>query len=223
MSVFSGVTLLDEGNGKYSLDVDDNGMAILTALGQAIGGKVLSEGVPITLTSDELSLFKDFGVTVSKSDSPSLERRVNSGAQEVNIKTSFVRSDVVTKGNTSIDLLVKGGRANGSTFSGESGNDSIQFRGASLKNTKVYLGKGSDTVTFKNSEFAKRTTVDLGAQKNAKADLVKIDKPVEGGKIVIENFDKKDTLKLDGKKYSYDDLTSKPSPTLDNIKIKFDD
>lgn len=212
------VTVKNSGTGEVTLSVDSDGMTTIASGEGGTSGADLSSTSDVTLGGGGFSNSK-----LTNAKPTSSARKANPGAREVNIKTSFVKSDVVTKGNVTTDTLVKGGNVKGSKFNSKGGDDSIQFRGASLKNTKVNLGKGADTVTFKNSEFAKRTTVDLGAQKNAKADVVNINKPVEGGKIVIENFDEKDTLKLDGKKYSYDDLTSKPSPTLDNIKIKFDD
>ena len=80
------------------------------------------------------------------------------------------------------------------------GADSTLIKG------EISLGKGDDTIRFKkNTAFQKKTSVDLG-KGGADQVVVKAVNGVEGGKLQITTFTKKDELKIGKTTFDYKDI-----------------
>ena len=87
----------------------------------------------------------------------------------------------------------------------------------------IEVGKGSDTVTFagnaKNKFKGGESAIDLGKGGKDVVEFTKF-KNIKNGGVIIENFDKKDTLIVNKKSYDYDKLQDK---SFKGIEIEFTD
>jgi hypothetical protein len=136
---------------------------------------------------------------------------------EVTLNANFKGGKIDTKGSGKIEVNVN------STFSksfvkGGKKSDSVQFN-AKVKGSKISLGKGNDTVVFNETTIFSnkgKTTVDLG--KGGGKDIIEFKTEPNSGKVVIKNFDKKDTLIVGKSSYDYDDLKNN-NMEFPNIKI----
>ncbi len=140
---------------------------------------------------------------------------------EVVLQTkTFKNSEVTVDGKGSLDLTVNTGSFKKSTIEGGKKADSVSFGNqTTVKKANIDLGKGDDTVTFKaNTSFKGKTKIDLG---NKGSDVVEFAEAPKGGKVVVSNFDKNDTLVVGGETFTYDDL--KGGAEVSGIKIKFND
>ena len=112
------------------------------------------------------------------------------------------------------------------TINGGKKGDSVKFTGkTTVKKANLDLGKGADTVTFgAKTQFLAKSTIDLGPA-GGKADKVifKGSNTAEGGKVVIENFDSKDKLLLNGEVLKQSDLEDGKTIDGTSIKIEFAD
>ena len=101
------------------------------------------------------------------------------------------------------------------------GDDSVSFaKRSSDKNSSFDLGTGADSITFARGAQAKRTDIDLGVDNDG--DRVKIAKLNGLKRVVIDNFDKGDTLKIGGKTYEYADLKKNDGKFGNNLKVNLD-
>ena len=138
--------------------------------------------------------------------------------------TKVEKSSFDASGKGKLDFQARTGSFVKTDISGTNKNDSIKF-GSKTKVNKVDIdtGKGSDTVTFagnsKNKFKGGETTIDLGKGGKDVVEFTKF-KNLKGGKVIIENFDKKDTLVINKKSYDYDKLQSKE---FKGIEIDFAD
>ena len=132
--------------------------------------------------------------------------------------TKFVGSDINISGSGKGVVKVNTGVFNKSTVTGGKKADSVRFGNETkVKNAEVDCGKGNDTVTFKkNTTFKGKTTVDLG--KGGKDSLVLKANKVKGGKLVVENFGKKDTITAGKNSFDYKDI--KGGAEISGVKIK---
>ena len=110
------------------------------------------------------------------------------------------------------------------SVTGANKGDSVKFTGkTTVQRSSLDMGKGADTVTFgAKTQFVGKTTIDLGPA-GGKADKVifKGSNTAEGGKVVIENFDSKDKLLVNGEVLKQSDLED--GAKIDGIKIEFAD
>ena len=85
--------------------------------------------------------------------------------------------------------------------------DIVKFgNDAKIINGNIEMGKGNDTVRFKkNAVFQKKTTVDLG-KGGADELYVKAINGVEGGKLQVNTFTKKDELTIGKTTFDYKDI-----------------
>ena len=129
----------------------------------------------------------------------------------------FVKSDIAVEGKGKGVVKVNTGVFNKSTVTGGKKGDSVSFGGQTkVKKGEVDCGKGNDTVTFKkNTTFQGKTTIDLG--KGGK-DAVEYGKAPKGGKCVIENFSKKDTITVGKNTFDYKDI--KNGAEIPGVKVK---
>ena len=132
--------------------------------------------------------------------------------------TKFIGSDINISGGGKGVVKVNTGVFNKSTVTGGKKADSVRFGNeTTVKNAEVDCGKGNDTVTFnKNTTFKGKTTVDLG--KGGKDSLVLKANKVKGGKLVVENFGKKDTITVGKNTFDYKDI--KGGAEIPGVKIK---
>jgi hypothetical protein len=136
---------------------------------------------------------------------------------EVTLNTNFKSGKIETKGSGKIEVNVN------STFSksfvkGGKKSDSVQFN-ARVKDSKISLGKGNDTVVFNQTTIFSskgKTAVDLG--KGGGKDVIEFKTEPNAGKVVVKNFDKKDTLIVGGSSIDYDNLKTN-NVEFPNIKI----
>ena len=112
------------------------------------------------------------------------------------------------------------------TITGGKKGDSVKFSGkTTVQRSSLDMGKGADTVTFGGkTQFVGKSTLDLGPA-GGKADKVifKGRNTAEGGKVVIENFDSKDKLLLNGEVLKQSDLEDGKTIDGTSIKIEFAD
>lgn len=138
--------------------------------------------------------------------------------------TKVEKSSIDATGKGKFDFQAGKGTFTKTDISGTSKNDSIKFGSKSkLKTVDIDTGKGSDTVTFagntKNKFKGGDTAVDLGKGGKDVVEFTKF-KNIKGGNVIIENFDKKDTLIVNKKSFDYDKLQDKD---FKGIEIDFAD
>ena len=133
--------------------------------------------------------------------------------------TRVKKSEFTTEGKGSLDMTVKTGTFQKNTITGGKKADSISFGNqVTVKGVTMDMGKGDDSVTFgAETKFKGKTSIDLGKKG---ADVVEFKAEPTSGKIVIDNFDKKDTLIIGGETFTFDDLQD---AKFSNIKINFAD
>ena len=131
-----------------------------------------------------------------------------------NKKSSNV--EIKAEGNVPVDVRVSG-KFTGSSVQASPGKqkDSIEFQsGAKVKNSSFDLGKGKDTFKIKGQSTLKGdTTIDLGKGKDK--DKIEIGCSVSVGKnakVVIENMDKKDKIKVCGETFTKKDIKNGDAP-----------
>lgn len=101
------------------------------------------------------------------------------------------------------------------------GDDSISFaKRSAVKNSSFDLGQGADSITFARGARAAKTDIDLGVDQDV--DRVRIARLKDMKKVVIDNFDKGDTLKIGGKTYEYNDLQDRDGKFGKNLKVNLD-
>ena len=129
-----------------------------------------------------------------------------------NQKSSNV--EIKAEDNIALDVRVSG-KFNGSDVEAAAGKqkDSIEFKsGASLKKSSFDLGKGNDTFKINGAVKIKGTnTIDLGKGK----DKLVIGESVSAGKkgkLVLENMDKKDKVKVGGDTFNKKDIQNGDAP-----------
>ena len=110
--------------------------------------------------------------------------------------------------------------------SGTNKSDSIKF-GSKTKlkgSMNIDTNKGSDTVTFaantKNKFKGAEVVVELGKGGKDVVEFKSFKNKINKGNIIIQDFDKKDVLKVNGKTYDYDKLQDK---SFKGIEIDFAD
>ena len=179
---------------------------------------IIEEGSnpPEVITTDE---FAELLFTGGKS--VGFEAKIKDGPTEISAK-SLVKADIeaATKNGKTLTIGVEATKVEKSSFdgtgkgkldfqagkgtfiktniSGTNKNDSIKFGSKTkLKDVDINTGKGSDTVTFagnsKNKFKGGDTFVDLGKGGKDVVEFTKF-KNIKNGTVIIENFDKKDTL-----------------------------
>ena len=119
-----------------------------------------------------------------------------------------------TSGKGSTELTYSGGKHVGHTITTAKGKatDSITFDAAStLKSASISTGKGADTLTF-NGRMKGKTTVESGKGR----DLIEVNRQSGKGKLILSDFNKKDTLIADGETFTLDNIDDAPK------FIKFD-
>ena len=156
------------------------------------------------------------GNTVSKS-------KVNVETQKgetttIAVSATFKQTNIENEGQGSLKVNVVGSAFKKGTITGGKQSDQVSFDGnSSIQKAKLNLGKGNDSVIFnKGATLKGKTTCDLG--KGGKDAVVIEDLEALGGKLVIKNFRKGDSITVNGKVYNYSDR--KDLQKLPGIKLK---
>jgi len=101
------------------------------------------------------------------------------------------------------------------------GDDSVSFAKRSNEKNSIFdMGQGADSVTFARGAIAKGTDINLGVDNSG--DRVKFATLNGVKKVVIDNFDKGDTLKIGGKTYEYADLQKNDGKFGNSLKVNLD-
>ena len=119
-----------------------------------------------------------------------------------------------TTGKGATDLSVPEGRLMKPTITTAKGKapDSISFGAAStIKSADISTGKGADTITF-NGRMKGKTTVESGKGK----DVIEVNRQSGKGKLILSDFNKKDTLIVGDETFKLADIDDAPK------FIKFD-
>ena len=113
-----------------------------------------------------------------------------------------------TTGKGSTDFVAGEGRVMRPTITTAKGNapDSITFGTAStLKSGNISTGKGADSLTF-NGRMKGKTTVESGKGN----DVIDVNRQSGKGKLILSDFNKKDTLVVDGDTITTQNLEDAP-------------
>ena len=186
-----------------------------------IGGEVV-EGTNIAVAApvSDLTFDLDFAdgegaIVTGKSVSDSTFNIKETGVLALQNKKSS-NLEIKAEGNVPVELRVSG-KFTGSSVEASPGKqkDKIDFQsGAQVKNNSFDLGKGKDTFKIQGQSKLKGTnTVDLGKGKDK--DKIVIGESVEFGnksKLVIENMDKKDKVKVGGETFTKKDIKNGDAP-----------
>ena len=116
--------------------------------------------------------------------------------------------EFVTSGKATTDFIVGEGRVMKPTITTAKGNapDSIIFGTAStLKSGNISTGNGADSLTF-NGRMKGKTTVESGKGN----DVIEVDRQSGKGKLILSDFNKKDTLIVDGLYITTENLEEAP-------------
>ena len=122
--------------------------------------------------------------------------------------------EFTTSGKAATDFLAGEGRVMKPTITTAKGgaSDSITFAAATtLKSGDISTGKGADSLTF-NGRLKGKTTVVSGKGN----DVIDVDRQSGKGKLILSDFNKKDTLTVDGLNITTENLDDAPK------WIKFD-
>ena len=140
--------------------------------------------------------------------------------------TKVEKSSFDATGKGKLNFQARTGTFIKTDISGTDKSDSIKF-GSKTKlkgSMNIDTNKGSDTVTFagntKNKFKGAEVVVELGKGGKDVVEFKSFKNKIKNGSIVIEDFDKKDTLKVKGKSYNYDQLQDK---SFKGIEIDFAD
>ena len=164
------------------------------------------KGMEVTVTGGDL------GVVGEKVTNATITTKAKKGdVDKITTQTEGIfGSTIQNKGKGSIDFTHNTAEFKKSVIdagANKKRNDSVKFgNDAKIIKGNVIMGKGNDTVRFKkNATFQGKTTVDLG-KGGADQVLVKSNNGVEGGKLQINTFTKKDELTIGKTTFDYKDI-----------------
>ena len=208
---------------------------------------IIEEGSnsPAVITTED---FAELLFTGSKS--VGFQAKIKDGPTEIVADKSLVKTDIdaVTKKGKTLSIGVEATKVEKSSFdatgkgklnfqaragtflktdiSGTNKNDSIKF-GSKTKlkgGMNIDTNKGSDTVTFagnsKNKFKGADVVVELGKGGKDVVEFKSFKNKLNKGNVLIEDFDKKDKLKINNKTFDYNQLQDK---NFKGIEIDFSD
>ena len=174
------------------------------------------EGLEITATGDNT------GITGKKVETSTVSATPKKGeSSNVVVETTvFKGNTIANEGKGSLEVNVNTGKFKKSVIDAgdKKRDDLVRFKDNVLVNRATMdLGKGDDTVRFgKGVTFKGKTTIDLG---KGGADSVIVEaNAVEGGKLSITNFTRKDTITVGDETFTYKDI--KNGAEIPNVKIE---
>ena len=204
--------VLPEGVSEDDLSVstDSNGVGTIVVENNVSGIEVVATEPTTEITGKKLT-----EATVTTKGEKGTESTV-----AVETK-SFTGGTIENKGKSSIDVTVTGTNFKKSTIdAGENKkrDDNISFQGkASVNKSDVKAGKGDDSILFgKQVKFKGKTTIDLG--KGGEDSIVIGSQKIEGGKLNVTSFTKKDTITIGNETFTYNDF--KNGVEIPNLKVE---
>lgn len=180
--------------------------------GQVLQGTNIAVGAPVSdLTFD---LEDNDGALVSgKSVSDSTFNFKTSGTLALQNKKS-TNVQIKAEENAAVTVRIDGKFSNSSVVAAAGKQkDSIDITGDALKSSSFELGKGKDTFKIGGTKIKGTSTVDLGKGKDK--DKVVIGEGAtagKNGKLVVENMDKKDKVKVGGDTFNKKDIQNGDAP-----------
>ena len=151
------------------------------------------------------------GVVGEKVTNTTISAQANKGdTDEIIVQAEgLYNSTIKNEGKGSISVTHNTGEFKNSVIDAGSKKraDFVKFgNDAKLIKGTVNMGKGDDTVTVKRKvEFKKKTTVDLGISGADKV-VVQSKDGIQGGKLQITSFTKKDELTIGKTTFDYKDI-----------------
>ena len=206
-------------------NADEGSFTVVTTegLSEITNTKVQKKTVLRTSGDSEIGgkAFKNNSRIVVKKAGDDCETKAGDDCEttEVTLNTTLFKNSIFNaKGETK--LTIDGTNFNKSIANMSNYDDSIQFKGGKVAGSALKMGKGDDTVTFgANTQFANTTKIGLG--KDGGSDVVEFKSAPTDGKVVINQFDKNDTLIVGGESFSLDDINNGKAAEFTNIKINF--
>ena len=163
------------------------------------------KGMEVTTTGGKT------GVVGEKVTNTTISAQANKGdTDEIIVQAEgLYNSTIKNEGKGSISVTHNTGEFKNSVIDAGSKKraDFVKFgNDAKLIKGTVNMGKGDDTVTVKRKvEFKKKTTVDLGISGADKV-VVQSKDGIQGGKLQITSFTKKDELTIGKTTFDYKDI-----------------
>ena len=165
------------------------------------------------------------GKTIAKADIDAVTKKGKTLTIGVEA-TKVEKSSFEATGKGKLDFQAKTGTFVKTNISGTKQSDSIKFGGKTKLNGSMNIdtNKGSDTVTFagntKNKFKGVDLVVELGKGGKDVVEFKSFKNKINKGNVLIEDFDKKDKLKINNKTFNYDQLQDK---SFKGIEIDFAD
>ena len=196
------VIIVDESDaGKIDVVELPNADATEIAINSAIKGLELG-----------LSGEKDVAIAGARLKDSKISNEAPKG-ETVNVTLAVTKAanlEFITTGKAATELSVAEGKFLNSSIATAEGKaeDSISFGASStIKGASISLGKGSDTLTF-SGRMKGKTTVESGKGR----DLIEVNSKDRGkGKLVLSDFNKKDTLVVGDETFTTKNLDEAPN------------
>ena len=205
-STISGVP----GNDVIIVDESDAGKIDVVELPNADATEIAINS-PINGLELGLSGEKDVAIAGARLKNAKFSNEAPKG-ETVNVTLAVTKAanlEFTTTGKAATELSVPEGKLLNSSITTAKGKaeDSISFGAASIvKGAFISLGKGSDTLTF-SGRMKGKTTVESGKGR----DLIEVNSKDRGkGKLVLSDFNKKDTLVVGDETFTTKNLEEAP-------------
>ena len=187
---------IESGSGKDIIVVDEADLGKIDVV-ELPNAEVTEIAINSAIKGLELGLSgeKDVAIAGARLKDAKISNEAPKG-ETVNVTlavTKAAKLEFVTTGKGATELSVPEGKFLNSSITTAKGKaeDSISFGAASIvKGAFISLGKGNDTLTF-SGRMKGKTTVESGKGR----DLIEVNSKDRGnGKLVLSDFNKKDTL-----------------------------
>ncbi len=209
---------IESGSGKDIIVVDEADLGKIDVV-ELPNAEVTEIAVNSAIKGLELGLSgeKDVAIAGARLKDAKISNEAPKG-ETVNVTLAVTKSanlEFITTGKAATELSVAEGKFLNSSITTAKGKaeDSISFGASStIKAALISLGKGSDTLTF-SGRMKGKTTVESGKGR----DLIEVNSKDRGkGKLVLSDFNKKDTLVVGDETFTTKNLDEAPK------WIKFD-
>ena len=203
---------IESGSGKDIIVVDEADLGKIDVV-ELPNAEVTEIAVNSAIKGLELGLSgeKDVAIAGARLKDAKISNEAPKG-ETVNVTlavTKAAKLEFVTAGKGATELSVPEGKLLNSSITTAKGKaeDSISFGAASIvKGAFISLGKGNDTLTF-SGRMKGKTTVESGKGR----DLIEVNSKDRGkGKLVLSDFNKKDTLVVGDETFTTKNLEEAP-------------
>ena len=204
---------IESGSGKDIIVVDEADLGKIDVV-ELPNAEVTEIAVNSAIKGLELGLSgeKDVAIAGARLKDAKISNEAPKG-ETVNVTlavTKAAKLEFVTTGKGATELSVPEGKFLNSSITTAKGKaeDSVSFGASStVKGAFISLGKGSDTLTF-SGRMKGKTTVESGKGR----DLIEVNSKDRGkGKLVLSDFNKKDTLVVGDETFTTKNLDEAPN------------